>query len=115
MTIDLKERAMEREETTPEEVVHRIKEGVFYEDYDWAAGPALRALDALIAKAERVDALERALAPFAAIGTGEVFEYFAARARMNLTICNPEGRRLCFVNAECFEAARNALSPKESE
>lgn len=35
----------EREETTFDEVVHRIREGTYYEDYDWCTGPALRALD----------------------------------------------------------------------
>lgn len=35
----------EREDTTLEEVIHRIREGTFYDDYDWASGPALRALD----------------------------------------------------------------------
>lgn len=40
----------EREETTFEEVVRRIEEGTFYEDHDWASGPALRALR-LIAQA----------------------------------------------------------------
>lgn len=34
-----------RAETTLLEVVQRIKDGTFYEDYDWASGPALRALD----------------------------------------------------------------------
>lgn len=39
-----------REETTLAEAVHRIAMGTFYEDYDWAAGPGLRALNrALIA------------------------------------------------------------------
>jgi len=35
----------EREEATLVEVIHRIREGTFYEDYDWASGPALRALE----------------------------------------------------------------------
>lgn len=35
-----------REETTLEEVVRRITDGTFYDDYDWASGPALRALTA---------------------------------------------------------------------
>jgi hypothetical protein len=48
----------EREETTFEEVAHRIREGTFYEDYDWASGPALRAIDAILT---RIAKLEEAL------------------------------------------------------
>jgi len=36
---------MDREETTIYEVLYRIREGTFYDDYDWASGPALRAMD----------------------------------------------------------------------
>jgi len=35
---------VDRNETTFHEVVERIREGTFYDDYDWASGPALRAL-----------------------------------------------------------------------
>lgn len=35
--------------TTLHEIVHRIREGTFYQDYDWASGPALRVLDAVLA------------------------------------------------------------------
>lgn len=35
----------ECEETTLDEVIRRIRDGTFYDDYDWASGPALRALD----------------------------------------------------------------------
>lgn len=40
----------DREEATLEEVADRIREGTFYYDYDWASGPALRALDRAIAE-----------------------------------------------------------------
>jgi hypothetical protein len=32
------------EETTIQEVERRIIDGSFYDDYDWASGPALRAI-----------------------------------------------------------------------
>lgn len=38
----------EREETTLDEVVARIRDGKFYEDYDWACGPALRVLQEIL-------------------------------------------------------------------
>lgn len=38
---------MQREETDIGEVYRRALEGTFYDDYDWAAGPALRVLRAL--------------------------------------------------------------------
>lgn len=46
----------EREETTLYEVVERIRDGTFYDDYDWASGPALRALDAALDAAAPVPA-----------------------------------------------------------
>ena len=72
-------------------------------------------LPALIAKAERVDAMTEALRPFAQVAEGEVYKLFAQEARLTFTLCRPDGKRFCFINAECFDAARNALSPKESE
>jgi hypothetical protein len=49
----------DRGETTFDEVAHRIREGTFYEDYDWASGPALRALDrTAAAQADLLKALQ---------------------------------------------------------
>ena len=44
----------EREETTLEEVIYRIREGTFYDDYDWASGPALRRLDIVAESIEEI-------------------------------------------------------------
>lgn len=38
------------EETSLKEVVAKIRDGTFYEDYDWASGPGLRALDAALTR-----------------------------------------------------------------
>lgn len=45
---------MTDKQTDFEEVVRRIKDGTFYEDYDWASGPALRALDGQLAYSRKL-------------------------------------------------------------
>jgi hypothetical protein len=55
--------------------------------------------------------LEAALKPFADLAQGEVWERFIADSKMNLRISNGSGSaHYCFINAECFEAARAALN-----
>lgn len=48
---------MEREETTIGEVINRIADGVFYNDYDWASGPAMRALERMEKENESLRAI----------------------------------------------------------
>lgn len=63
--------------------------------------------------AARIEALEAALRPFAEIAHGEVYDRFKADSRLTFRISNGGGdRHLTFINAECFDAARAALTPE---
>lgn len=60
--------------------------------------------------ADRVRELEAALRPFAEIAQGEAWERFITDAKMTLRINGGGSRHFCFINAECFEAARDTLN-----
>ncbi len=60
--------------------------------------------------------LREALEPFSAIAQGEIWERFIADSKMVLRISNGAGdRHYSFINAECFEAVRAALTKGPSD
>lgn len=60
--------------------------------------------------------LIEALQPFANVTEGEVYERFVAENRHTFRLTNGDGSRtLTFINAECFDYARAALTPQPEE
>jgi hypothetical protein len=74
-------------------------------------GLAAARADALVAAYSRIAELEEALRPFAEIATGEIYDRFVSDHRNTFRLTNEDfNNTLTFINAECFDAARTALS-----